>query len=105
MAPKLLEYAEARITVGDCDVSIRRKSGGTTVASILGRTAGVDGSTSIWLDRLVHKEEESRIGGLDCPVYGVFGAYVSVLVAPAGGTANADVAKSVADNSPGALNV
>lgn len=68
---------EANVHLGDGIVVVRRKgSSSPAIANVLG-SVPVDGGTSLYLDRLIHKPYESELGG-----YGVKGAISSILIVP-----------------------
>ncbi len=80
MDKKLLDYTEARVRVGEADVTVRREGTFRVRHCTSSRPRSSGGrSARLWLDRLIHKPGETRIGGIDCPVYEVTGAFVSVL--------------------------
>lgn len=72
---------EADVKVGETTVSIRRKGTSEVMqANIVAREALDDSPESrLWLDRLLHAEHESVIGG-----YPVRGAFVTEILIPNG---------------------
>lgn len=74
------DVVSATIKLGLQDIAIRRKGSQTDVARILGVEHGADGRVSIYLDRLLHRAFETKIGSeADGYVFDLWGPFTSVL--------------------------